>query len=309
LAAIAAFTSDLKIGSISRDLGAWFQDLLAYMYLELCMLKIADFSHLVQVPAKTLRYYDDIGLFHPAHVDAITGYRWYSVDQIPLLNRILALRDMGLALSQIIRVVQEPLSSEELHNMFRLQRAKILQEIEEHKQRLSRIEARLQQIEQEGRLPEYKIIVKSLESCWVVGNHAKAKDIDDIGPLTSSLFQHLFVSLPKYGCVPVGESMGIYDDEEFQSVDISLAMAVPVATKISNNKDIECWELPSVSHLACTIHRGPYTTLCQAHMALSRWIDANGYGITIPYREIYLHFSSDPSQLVTEIQYPLVINN
>jgi DNA-binding transcriptional MerR regulator len=38
------------------------------------MLKISDFSRLTRVPAKTLRYYDDLGLLKPAHVDPWTGW-------------------------------------------------------------------------------------------------------------------------------------------------------------------------------------------------------------------------------------------
>jgi DNA-binding transcriptional MerR regulator len=59
------------------------------------MLKIGDFARLSQVPVKTLRYYDDLGLITAAHVDTCTGCRYYAVDQLPRLNRLLALKDPG----------------------------------------------------------------------------------------------------------------------------------------------------------------------------------------------------------------------
>ena len=62
------------------------------------MLKIGDFSKLSYVSAKALRHYDDLGLLQPAHIDPATGYRYYTVDQLPRLHRILALKDLGLAL-------------------------------------------------------------------------------------------------------------------------------------------------------------------------------------------------------------------
>jgi len=62
------------------------------------MFKIGEFSKLSQVTVKTLRYYDEIGLLKPAEVDRFTSYRYYSVDQLPRLNRILALKDLGLSL-------------------------------------------------------------------------------------------------------------------------------------------------------------------------------------------------------------------
>ncbi|MEL7433945.1 MAG: MerR family DNA-binding transcriptional regulator, partial [Chloroflexota bacterium] len=54
------------------------------------MFKIGDFSKLSQVSSKALRYYDNIGLLKPAHVDSFSGYRYYTVDQLPRLNRIVA---------------------------------------------------------------------------------------------------------------------------------------------------------------------------------------------------------------------------
>src|SRR5690348_9109071 len=62
------------------------------------VFKISDFSRLSQVSMRTLRYYDEIGLLKPGQVDCATGYRYYSIDQLPRLNRILALKDLGFEL-------------------------------------------------------------------------------------------------------------------------------------------------------------------------------------------------------------------
>lgn len=42
------------------------------------MLKIGDFSKLAQISIRMLRHYDELGLLTPEHVDAFTGYRYYS---------------------------------------------------------------------------------------------------------------------------------------------------------------------------------------------------------------------------------------
>ncbi len=65
------------------------------------MFKIGDFSRLSLVSVKALRYYDELGLLKPARVDEFTGYRYYSAGQLTRLNRILAMKDMGLSLEQI----------------------------------------------------------------------------------------------------------------------------------------------------------------------------------------------------------------
>src|SRR5438105_12762660 len=61
------------------------------------MIKIGEFSKLVQVPVATLRYYDQVGLLKPVEVDRFTGYRYYSASQLPRLNRILALKGLGFS--------------------------------------------------------------------------------------------------------------------------------------------------------------------------------------------------------------------
>lgn len=64
-------------------------------------LTIGEMSKLHQIPVKTLRYYDEIGLFQPMEVNAQTGYRYYSFDQFEQLHIIKYLKNMGVKLSEI----------------------------------------------------------------------------------------------------------------------------------------------------------------------------------------------------------------
>ena len=78
------------------------------------MLKIGEFSRLSQIAVSTLRYYDDIGLLRPVEVDGFTGYRYYSAEQLPKLNRITVLKDLGLSLTEIVQLSAEGMSTAEL---------------------------------------------------------------------------------------------------------------------------------------------------------------------------------------------------
>ncbi|HEY4723320.1 MAG TPA: helix-turn-helix domain-containing protein, partial [Anaerolineae bacterium] len=91
------------------------------------MFKIGDFSKLSQVSVKTLRYYDEIGLLRPGEIDRFTGYRYYSADQLHRLNRILALKDLGLTLEQIDQLLNGDLSAADIRGMLKLKRAEIEQ--------------------------------------------------------------------------------------------------------------------------------------------------------------------------------------
>lgn len=65
------------------------------------MYKIGELSRLCQLPVKTLRYYDSIGLLVPDEIDRFTGYRYYTAAKIADCNRIVALKELGFSLDEI----------------------------------------------------------------------------------------------------------------------------------------------------------------------------------------------------------------
>ena len=75
------------------------------------MFKIGDFSRLSFISVKTLRFYDEMSLLKPVKVDRFTGYRYYTADQSPQLNRILMLKDLGLSLEEIAKMLSGLINS------------------------------------------------------------------------------------------------------------------------------------------------------------------------------------------------------
>jgi DNA-binding transcriptional MerR regulator len=94
------------------------------------MLKIGDFSRLGQISVDTLRHYDTLGLLKPTVVDQATGYRYYTFQQLGRLKRILALKDLGLSLEQIVPFMEDEVSTEQLKGMLKLKQMEITQRIE-----------------------------------------------------------------------------------------------------------------------------------------------------------------------------------
>ena len=60
------------------------------------MLKIGLFSKLSRVSIRMLRYYDEIGLLHPAYIDPESDYRYYREDQLPQIGWITGPAGHGL---------------------------------------------------------------------------------------------------------------------------------------------------------------------------------------------------------------------
>jgi DNA-binding transcriptional MerR regulator len=81
------------------------------------MFLTGEFSQIARVSKRLLQYYDEIGLLKPAHIDPHTGYRYYSARQLPRLNRILVLKDLGLGLDSIAKMMQADVSDTEIGGM------------------------------------------------------------------------------------------------------------------------------------------------------------------------------------------------
>src|SRR4051794_2573140 len=104
------------------------------------MFRIGDFSRIARVSARLLRYYDEIGLLKPSIVDAASGYRFYSAEQLSRLNRILVLKQLGLTLEQVAKVMEDSISAQQLRGMLLIRRAELEQALEEEAERLRQVE-------------------------------------------------------------------------------------------------------------------------------------------------------------------------
>jgi DNA-binding transcriptional MerR regulator len=111
-----------------------------------------------------LRYYDEIGLLKPIRTDLSTGYRYYSAEQLPRLNRILALRDLGLSLDQIQRMLTDNISVDEMQGMLLLKKAEIEQQLRAELHRIRKIEARLGAIRSAEADKPLDVVIKQVPS-------------------------------------------------------------------------------------------------------------------------------------------------
>jgi len=269
------------------------------------MIKIGDFSKLSRISVKTLRYYDEVDLLQPIEVDRSSGYRYYSLDQLPRLNRILALKDLGFSLDQIARALEDGITLEQMRGMLRLKQAEQTQRVQEEQERLIRVEARLRQIEMEANVAKYDVVIKPLDKQQVASLRKQIGTPQEIG----RMFEEIFGYLGRIGVRPLGPSCGIWHDLEYKEKDLDTEVTVPVAKSFPPGDGVQPAELPAVPAAACTIHQGSYEGFSQAYSAIMEWINANGYRVNGAYREIYLRGPgpqpTDPNAYVTEIQVPV----
>jgi DNA-binding transcriptional MerR regulator/predicted transcriptional regulator YdeE len=271
------------------------------------MLKISDFSRLARIPAKTLRYYDEIDLFKPDQIDPWTGYRYYTPAQLPRLNRILALRSLGLALDQIKVLLGENLSAEQIRGMLRLRQAEVQQQLAKEQARLDQIESVIRQLENAGKMNEYAVVLKAIEALQVAGRQGVVPSPGEYGIVFTRLFDAVTAYLKQNGSYPAGGGLALYLDEEYQERDIHVEAAFPVPPNPPQGTDeIKIHTLPAVEQMACVVHQGPYEGLKHAYAAAMQWLSDNSYQINGSVREIYVHSDpTSPDNHITEIQMPV----
>src|SRR5205823_6274853 len=176
------------------------------------MLKIGEFSALTLVSIKTLRYYDEVGLLRPVEVDRESGYRYYSVSQLTRLHRILALKDLGLSLDQIARVLELGISVDALRGMLLLRKVEQEDRVRDETETLNRVKARLRLIELDGKLTT-DVVLKQLPPRWIVSLRESIPEYRAIGGLIGKLFG----LLGPLGCE--GTGMVLVHYEEFREQD------------------------------------------------------------------------------------------
>ena len=96
-------------------------------------------------------------------------------------------------------------------------------------------------------------------------------------------------------------------DGEFRETDVELEAWKTVKGTYPDTPHVKFRTLPAVTVASC-IFRGPYSGIGEVYAALAAWIEANGYEYDGPMFNIYHvspHETSDPSEFVTEVCYPV----
>jgi len=271
-------------------------------------LKIGDFAKIGIVSVSTLRYYDDMDLLKPVEIDRWTGYRYYALDQLPMLYRILALKDLGLSLEQIRRLIGDELPVEQIRGMLRLKQVELMEQAKELAERLGRVETRLLQIEMEGKMPDYDVIVKRVEPIRAAILHDTIANMEVVHTTFDNLFDEVYGYLYSQGGTTDGAALDLWFDNPGDTPEnMRVAVAAPTHSSISGSDRVKIEELPGVDQVASVVHSGPFATLGQAYGAMLTWINDQGYTVSGPIREVYLQYerNGDQNKYVTELQVPV----
>jgi effector-binding domain-containing protein/DNA-binding transcriptional MerR regulator len=268
------------------------------------MFKIGDFAKLNRVTVTALRHYDTIGLLQPVKIDSFTGYRYYSADQMPRLNRIITLKELGFSLDEIAFILNNKAKADPLQMLLQLKHSEIENKIKAEQSRLTRIETFIKVYEQEDCIMKYDIVLKRIEEIKV----AALRDFIPGYSEQEQLWTEIGEYLEKKNARIVSPCMVIYYDSDKKEDKVDAEIIEPIVGNLEGNDRIKVRNLESVEQMACVVHKGSYQTISFAYNALTKWIQENGYTISGPQRELYLKGewdSESADDYITEIQVPV----
>ncbi len=271
------------------------------------IMKIGEFSQLSRITVKTLRYYDQIGLLKPQEVDTFTGHRYYSLAQLSQVNHILALKALGLSLEQIQDVLANDLSDYQLMTMLAVKKSELLQTLSDVQKQIERLDTRIQYVMQEGKMPDYEVIVKPVKTQRVLSIRQHLED----GSLIEPLLHQIYEILQAQNIESVGEWMTLYHHEGFRSDNLDVEIAIPIGDhdietiKLDDKSVMTVRTIEGHETVATVIERGQNETWSNSYYALSDFLEQHHYELILPTREVYITDENDPLAWLVEIQYPV----
>jgi len=271
------------------------------------MFTVGEFSRLAQVSKRLLCYYDEIDLLKPIQIDPLTGYRYYSAEQMSLLNRILALKDLGLSLDQIQRILCDNISIDEIQGMLLLKKAEIEQQLQGELKRIRNIESRLQSIRNTEAHKPLNVVIKNTPAQPILSLRMIVETFEH----GISLFGQIRKVLPEKNSY--GLCFCICHDDDIVDRDMDLEMGRFIETQshapVPLVGDLQlCFrELPAVETMATIVVKGSLETIHTGYTEIGTWAEVNDYRFAGTPREICLQdaLTADGSDLITEIQFPI----
>ncbi|QVK18174.1 MerR family transcriptional regulator [Mycoplasmatota bacterium] len=266
------------------------------------MYQIGIFSKMNRITTKTLRHYDEIGLLKPAYIDDFTGYRYYSSNQLPRLNKILTLKQMGVSLSEILEIIDEPKGVEVF---LKLKEQELKEKIKQEQKKLLHVKNYQKRIRGEL-IMKYNPVIKSLPEVIVASMR-----------MISPSYNYYFEVIPKMGeemrrlgavCAMPEYCFNIYHDSEYKETDIDVEVCEAVVEFCDDSEMVKFKKINYVETAVCVLHKGPYSLLREAYNFVFEWIKDNGYEVIGEPRESYIDGiwnTEDESEWLTEIQIPI----
>jgi DNA-binding transcriptional MerR regulator len=240
--------------------------------------RIGEFAALSGVSAKTLRFYDKIGLLRPASIDPRTRYRFYVPQQLEELASILALKEIGVPLAEVRGLTRKAGSTKDRREMLDDLKRTLELSIETASQSLGWVKAALKELDSSSR--PIPVVVKRRPPALVASIRSRLNSYAEI----AGLEKELAAALPAHA---VGDLQGVLWHCCADSGGLEGEAFVGLKERVAARSLYDLKQLPAAT-LACAYSDWDDERSEETYRAIGKWMNVRGYRLAGPKREIYL---------------------
>jgi DNA-binding transcriptional MerR regulator len=263
-------------------------------------LTIGEFSRITHLSVKTLRHYHQVGLLEPADVDTRTGYRHYTIGQIPTAQVIRRFRSLDMPVEEV-KAVLGALDHETRNALIAAHLVRLEDELAQTQLSVASLRSLLES-------PTVPIAVehRTVPATPSAGIHDTV-NLEDLLPWFQGALGEIYASIGAQGLHPSGPSGGLFSSEIFEHERGEATLFVPVDGDLRPIGRVTSLVIPA-AELAVTVHRGPHTDIDVTYGALGAYVTEHALGVDGPVREYYpvnAHSADDATSWRTEIGWPI----
>ncbi|HSZ48210.1 MAG TPA: MerR family transcriptional regulator [Streptosporangiaceae bacterium] len=263
-------------------------------------LTVGEFSRVTHISVKTLRHYHQASLLEPADVNERTGYRYYSLDQVPTAQVIRRLRDLDMPVADVKAV----LAAEGVAARNDL----ISAHLTRLEDRLKQAQAAVESLRDLLQRPDHGPVVehRTVAERAAIGIREIVDRRDALSWWRGALGE-LHGIVAAQHLTRTGPSGGLFASELFQHERGEAIVFIPIDGAVRPIGRVTAFTVPG-AELAVAVHRGPLDTIDVTYADLGTYAARHEIGIDGPLREYYLRdplHVDDDQDLVTEVGWPI----
>ncbi|MEV6115133.1 MerR family transcriptional regulator [Streptomyces sp. NPDC052109] len=277
------------------------------------LLSIGAFAARARLSAKALRLYDRLGLLAPAHVDEVTGYRYYRAGQVESARLVALLRQLDMPLARIAEVLgaEGPEAAGRLAAYWTAVEARVAGQRTLAEYLRGRLSGRTSEMYE-------KFVIETVDvPAQVVITESRHTLADELPTWIGASFGRLEEAARECGGV-TGAPFVVYHSEVSMESDGPVESCVPVADEAA----ARAWAAGQGRAWKTTVRVEPaarlaYTRITKAQVAhpqilaafeaVEQWVAGEGLEMTAPSREIYFADwdASGPEDPVCDVAFPV----
>jgi DNA-binding transcriptional MerR regulator/effector-binding domain-containing protein len=264
-------------------------------------VSVGRFATMTHLSVKTLRHYHQVGLLEPAEIDSKTGYRYYTLEQLPTAQLIRRLRDLRMPVADVraVLVADGPGARDSL----------ISAHIDHLETELAKTQAAVNSLRAlldspAGLHPVHRRPESGFSALAITEDTLDPADIEDWWRDALAELRHAAVD---HSLQITGPAGGLYDECLFQHEPGEATVFIPVATPRGMGR-IRPLIIPA-AEVAVTEYQGPHADIDLAYAHLGSFVAEQELAVGWQLREYYHRdhsHTSDRTRWRTEIAWPII---